>query len=1295
MDLETVVVTIREKLEKSYNLLLKHAGFLENQDIGYAAPGGEEIRKKIQPTIKVDTEQFEGDYTKAREKFIEEASFTTLNRLVGIKVMECRGFINRTVITKKSSTADKSEEHFLYLNAHPEKIKEPGQGINTVVEKSQQQLASEIPQLYRENRYGIFPRDSDTMAVIDLINSVPDEEWEKDDVIGWTYQYYHIPERQKLKQTKQKIDHESVKYQSQQYTPRWVVKYLVDNTLGRLYLEMYPNSILYEELDIPIPQSDLKQTREPKKLEEIKILDPACGSGNFIIYSFELLSKMYLEQGYERDQIPENILKYNLHGIDIDDRAAQLAILGLYFKAKNFSSVKKSYIFNIVSTDFYLFDGKRLANIKAQFKSSQGILNLLDLIWNRFNEARILGSLLDINQDLEQIRKMEEKNQPLLFHYSNWDQKIQLILQKIQSSLQHEPLYGEYIQRGLNFAELLLQSYDVVLSNPPYLDSANMDDSFKKSLKNIFGPFSGNLYASFIKRCGSFAKNEGYIGMITPQTFMFISSYEEVRKWLIKSFSIEQFIHFGLGGVFSETLVDTAAFVLFKGKSKKMGYYLKLDTFKRNANDKMKMLKEITLHAKNKNLSRWAFLFDQSRFHLIPGSPFVYWISDDIRNLFTKFKPLQKFAVVAQGLATADNDRFLRFWWEVNNEDISQDYKTDHKKWVMYAKGGPFNKWYGNLWWVVNWENEGREIKECFDDSGKLRSRPQNESYYLKEGITYSFVSSFGFSVRHLPFNCIFDVGGSSLFIKNYDIKLFLSLLTSILIKNIMKILNPTVNYQVGDLKNIPIPDSIEKSTKLAPLAQANIDIKKSLYSFHLIERDFKNDPLSWGLVQVRNLANTKKIIPEALKAFLVHKANLESQLLLNEAKVDEEVFRLYELLPNEVSLWDVVKLISCSKRDEKYISFSGDEENFIPLPRGEGFGEGDFDSGNLEFHPQLKAEEKIQGHPHLTSPLKGEEMKNIDPLKGEELKYLNPFKGEEMKNINEEIGRFKAVIEVLESEGVPVGIYPKRELNDQELNELKTLYLTHRHDRGSGKSEAIGGMEFGIVAEVAGKLRVSPQTVVEEIEEIDELPVEAVKDIMTEHIQALVLKIMREDSDGIVPVNAPTREKTLFHHLLEKWNELGIGNDYDWIERYLGTDIQHYLESKFFKDHCQRFMNRPIIYHLVSERRTIGFFVLHHAWNRDRVMLLSSKYCSEAKNTLNNLLASETNPKKRVEIENQLRELTGFTQALIELLQSGYSPTVDLGAARNCAPLQKKKLLASDVLSSKLMDKMLNAKWE
>jgi hypothetical protein len=1286
MDLETVVVTIREKLEKSYNLLLKHAGFLENRDMGFGAPGGEEIRSKIQPTIKVDIEQFEGDYTKAREKFIEEASFTTLNRLVGIKVMECRGFINRTVITKKSSTADKSEEHFLYLNVHPEKIKEPGQGINTVLEKSQQQLASEIPQLYGENRYGIFPRDSDTMAVIDLINSVPDDEWKKDDVIGWTYQYYQAKTKREVYDylsKKGKIDsHSKLIAVTQCYTEKYIVKYLLENTLGRLWLEMHPHSQLRQKMSFFDNNPELI-TRSVKSVEDLTIIDPAGGSGHFLLYAFDLLYEMYIEERGFSDSIPAKIIKNNLFGLDIDPRSIQLMALSLYIKAKSKSKnvdLNGSNLYTLKVTNFENKDIMKLT----------GFLNLKNPVENDFFNSILHTKHLDLIGSLFRLRngKNSMKNSINFFNtiHSYETKKTQFIDKFIKVIEDHFPaekdalssLTGEDYKYTFHAIRLLFGSYDVVITNPPYRDSGTLSENLKKYLSEYYPDSKSDLYAAFIEKCLDLAKDQGYIGMVTMQSFLYISSFEKLRKNILGSNSIVTLTHLGPGAFQSigGEIVNTVMFVIGKNQSRKDSSFF-------NVKD-LNYEHKIDFMNKYMKSNQRHYELNQSRFHLIPGSPFVYWISDNIRNLFTQFKPLQNYVEIVVGLQTSDNDRFLRYWWEVNKEDISQDYKTDYKKWVMYAKGGPFNKWYGNLWWVVNWENEGREIKECFDDSGKLRSRPQNESYYLKEGITYSFVSSFGFSVRHLPFNCIFDVGGSSLFIKNYDIKLFLSLLTSILIKNIMKILNPTVNYQVGDLKNIPIPDSIEKSTKLAPLAQANIDIKKSLYSFHLIERDFKNDPLIWGLDQVRNLANTKKIIPEALKAFLVHKANLESQLLLNEAKVDEEVFRLYELLPNEVSLWDVVKLSLSQGEDQNIIPPSEDEEKFVPLPRGEWFGEGDFDSGNLESHPQLKAEEKIQGHPHLTSP-----------LKGEELKYLNPFKGEEMKNINEEIGRFKAVIEVLESEGVPVGIYPKRELNDQELNELKTLYLTHRHDRGSGKSEAIGGMEFGIVAEVAGKLRVSPQTVVEEIEEIDELPVEAVKDIMTEHIQALVLKIMREDSDGIVPVNAPTREKTLFHRLLEKWNELGIGNDYDWIERYLGTDIQHYLESKFFKDHCQRFMNRPIVYHLVSERRTIGFFVLHHAWNRDRVLLLSSKYCSEAKNTLNNLLASETNPKKRVEIENQLRELAGFTHALLELLQSGYSPTVDLGVSRNCAPLQKKKLLASDVLSSKLMDKMLNAKWE
>jgi len=295
MDLETVVVAIREKLEKSYNLLLKQAGFLENCDMGHAAPGGEEIRKKIEPTIKIDIEQFEGDYSKAREKFIEEASFTTLNRLVGIKVMECRRFINRTVITKKFSTADKSEEHFLYLNVHPEKIKEPGQWINAVLEKSQQQLATEIPQLYGENRYGIFPRDTDTMAVIDLINSVPDEEWKKDDVIGWTYQYYQAKTKREVYDylsKKGKIDsHSKLIAVTQCYTEKYIVKYLLENTLGRLWLEMHPHSQLRQKMPFFDNNPELI-TRSVKSVEDLTIIDPAGGSGHFLLYAFDLLYEM-------------------------------------------------------------------------------------------------------------------------------------------------------------------------------------------------------------------------------------------------------------------------------------------------------------------------------------------------------------------------------------------------------------------------------------------------------------------------------------------------------------------------------------------------------------------------------------------------------------------------------------------------------------------------------------------------------------------------------------------------------------------------------------------------------------------------------------------------------------------------------------------------------------------------------------------------------------------------------------------------------------------------------------------
>jgi len=1224
-DLEKAIIDIRETLEKAYPIILKLAGFLEDKDMERAAPGFEELRKKIEPVIKTDEEQL-GDYRKAREKFIKEASFTTFNRLVGLKALETRGLLEYTVITKSAATGGLSEAHYLYASRNHEITDKPGQGINDVLEEEFKKLSEELPQLYDGSRYGFLPRGGDTMRVIDLINTIPEEEWKKDDIIGWVYQYYNVKEREKIKNSKSKIDHQTVKYQSQQYTPRWVVKHIVDNTLGRYYLEMYPDSHLYDELEVPIPKLELKRKREPKKLEEIKILDPACGSGNFLLYAFELLYKMYLEQGYSEEEIPSLILKYNLHGIDIDDRAVQLSILNLYLKARTFAKAKQRYTMNIVSTDFKLFYIENLIEIRKKYRSDATIQDFIDLIWERLNEAQVLGSLINIKDELEKIRKKRKEMDILFFNEKQWLKTEEQVLEDIKKFVQNDKDYGSYIQQGMNFAELLIQEYDIVITNPPYLDSSNMEESFKKIISQNYKGFDKNLYSAFIKRCADFAIPDGYVGMITPQTYMFISSYEKMRKWLLENYRITELVQFGLGGVFNESLVDTAI-LIFSGNSSKQGVYIKLDD--QREDKESALAKKIQLVKMNQKSIPNLYKLSQEEFTKIPGSPFVYWISDKIRELFQEYEPLEKYAKIVVGLQTADNDRFLRFWWEVNPEDISKDYKNDRKKWVPYAKGGPYNKWYGNLWWVVNWENDGEEIKNLVDEKGKQKSRPQNESYYFKEGLTYTLTTSSGPTYRKLPINHIFDVKGSAIF-TNYNLILpFLSIFNSSLFSYMSLSIRPNVDFQVGGLKTIPIPDpsTFETTTigleqramnipnskflTLSSIAENCINIKKSLYSFHIIERDFKHDPLSWGIERVRKSSSPDKLIKNALKAFFMHKAELEAELLINEALNDELVFKLYELLPEDKTLQDVLKVL------EPQTSIS-------------------------ESQSQV----------------------------------------------------FEPIIEVLRSEGFPVGAYPERELSDAEKEKLKRMYLSHRQDKVSGKSKEINGMDFGIVEEIAGKLKVSPKAVVEELKKIDELPPAAVKDVLSEHIQALILEIMKEDDDGIVPLHSNTRERNLFQRLQDNWKELGIGDHYDQIERYLGMDIDKYLKKQFFKDHARRFKNRPIIWHLVSDKENISFFVLHHKWNQDKLLLLKSKYLTEIENTLNNMLASETDKRKRQKFIAQLDELEAFGKKLSELLDEGYDPKIDDGVAKNIVPLQHKGLLKADVLNGKLKNKMLKVEW-
>jgi len=546
-------------------------------------------------------------------------------------------------------------------------------------------------------------------------------------------------------------------------------------------------------------------------------------------------------------------------------------------------------------------------------------------------------------------------------------------------------------------------------------------------------------------------------------------------------------------------------------------------------------------------------------------------------------------------------------------------------------------------------------------------SRLDNIPYYFREGLTIQRVTSGIPTVRLFPTNHIFDSAVSAVFSDTIRSERLMSIMLSRVFSGILQIENPTTNKQAGEVKTVPVPEPSTLGSKaispseiqsllgslssrsrlLAPpstshqslttapvtlssLAQDCIEIKKELYSFHVMERDFKHDPLSWGLKEMSEEGGPVNV-KSALRKFFLHKAGLEARLLINEAVNDELVLKLYELLPEDLTLLDVIT------QSGPLGSLTEDARSALNEGRVHDLGRRTKDGASDLYAP---------------------------------------------------------VLEVLESEGVPVGAYPARELTAKERESLSGLYLKHRHDRGSGKSEAITGMEFGIVEELANALKVSPVTVVEELAKIDALPSEAVKDVLSEHIQALAIEIMREDNDGILSLSTDTAETSLPTRIVKKWRELGIGDTYDELENLLGKKLEEYLLKDFFKDHSKRFMGRPIIWHLVSDKASVNFFVLHHIWCYDRMLLLRSKYLGDVNRTLENTLATETDEKKRAKLMEKMEELERLAISLDELSDGSYLPEIDGGVAKSIAPLQKKGLLKYDPLSPKMVAKMLKVEW-
>jgi len=857
-------------------------------------------------SLKVET----GTNEKGFEKLVDELTFTLFNRLAALKVAESHILIPEA-ITQRAENGNRSFAHSAYLEQYPEKRNEEQEGLVDFIAYEFNKQSENLPLYSLQHYYHLVPTALELKEIIDAFNAVERDSrdidpliWQSDDILGWLYESYNNYKKEAHKASNAKTEYDKVSIQSQVYTPKWVVKFLVDNSLGKQYLEMYPESGIKNKYQIANAPTEC--IRESKPLTEIKLIDPATGSGNFLLYAFDVFYDLYIDQienygaDYNDRKIPQLIIENNLYGVDLDNRAAQIAQLGLYIKARRKKRGAKIKHFNVVSSDFVLpayEDVKYIFNPHGNLKIE--LEKVVISLWDDLRQAHKFGALIRIEEIVEyHLSALEKKNSFNLFTadtFNSYNEFRKSFINDLKKAVAEHASSGAYnfmqvqAENAVTYLEILTNKYDVAVANPPYTDSADFGPELKTFVENHYKKpykFNTNLYATFIKRCCEITTQDGKIAMIHPHTFMFIKTFEDIRKYIIDKTQIDVLVDYGLDRVnlFGPgILLDATWYVLSKKKAENTkSLYFNITGNQQEKHKKASLEKALEDVLINKLNDRVYFL-DQEKLKIIDSSPFIYWISDGFREKFGNIS-LDSIAKNAQGMSVSNGEKYQRFQWEVNESSISEDHCKDNKRWVRFAKGGPYNKWFGNNWLLVDWQNNGTELKN--DKKAAIR----NQDYYFLEGLTYSSSGSKGTSFRFLPSNFLFSGGGPAIIPRNKNISLYylMSILNSVLNKYILKCLNPTVNTTQGDLNRIPILKPQENTEKLLiNLSKENTEIKKSICSFRLIEANYSKSPI---------IAYKTSLFKDSIVNYLNDENVKLSQILINEGVIDEKIFEIYEL---------------------------------------------------------------------------------------------------------------------------------------------------------------------------------------------------------------------------------------------------------------------------------------------------------------------------------------------------------------------------------------------------------------
>ncbi len=787
-------------------------------------------------------------FSEGYELVIEEAAYTWFNRFIALRFMEVNGYlpshtrvfsdengqfspqilkealnvdlygIDRLKVSEMVQE-DKTEELFKYL------IILQCNALSKPMPKMFEKISNYTELLFPN---GLLKKGS---IIERLVIDIPEDNWtEQVQIIGWMYQFYVSSKRQEFRNEKV-VTKKLIPTLTQVFTPDWIVKYMAENSIGRIWLESYPDSSLKSEMKYYV--DDAKQEADVvKKIEEIKyknvnpedlkIIEPCCGSGHILAYVFDLLFKMYEEKGYQSKEIPSLILKKNLVGLEIDRRAAQLAYFSLMMKAR---AVDRQYLIRDTVQQpkiIEISDSLNVANcdyekLLKENKFSDKSISIAKYLVSTFKNAKTIGSLVKVSS-LDYAYLCDEI-----------DVKNKEVIPNILEQYAWRTVLPELRNLAIQ-AMVMSNKYDVMITNPPYLGISKMEKEPKEYLTDNYPNSKSDMFAMFME--APYVKKNGFISMVNPDSWMFLVSFEQLRKKIIKEQSIVNMIHLGMGAF--DATVQTTSFVIRNAPIGGNGVYFRLVDEKD---------KEAAF------LAGGGIIMNLSSYNSISGEPFAYWINQKLLSSFRTSNQLNSYSTIRNGLKTGDNNEFVRFWFEVSNKKTffcATDYiqaMYSGKTWFPYNKGGEFHKWYGNNEYVLNWKDKGRKvILDAKNDKRNVQDYP--DSLKFTPIITWSLITSYKPSFRYKNY-CISDICGMSLY--EIDEKYFyycLGFLNSSVSLNVLDLLNPTLNFQAGDIGRLPLIEDLDHKETISKIVKDNVKYASNDWDSFETSWDFKKHPL-------------------------------------------------------------------------------------------------------------------------------------------------------------------------------------------------------------------------------------------------------------------------------------------------------------------------------------------------------------------------------------------------------------------------------------------------------------------